>query len=118
MDDLTAWAYKVMIYPWDATEQLITILLFGKNPGDGKPRPEVGAIYFHADGAKLDNAAIETGDDGQPRHVYHMPISMYHAVLTTLREEGPSLFMLQKPAGSAPLCLSTDEEPIGESERK
>jgi hypothetical protein len=43
---------------------------------------------------------------------------MYHAVLTTLREEGPSLILRQTKDGAAPLCLSTDEEPIGESERK
>ena len=87
MEELTAWAYKVMIYPWDASEQLITILLYGKKPGEGKPRPEMGAIHFHADGVKLHKAAYETGGDGRQLHVYHMPITMYHAVLTTLRED-------------------------------
>lgn len=118
MEELTAWAYQVMIYPWNASDQLITILLFGKKPAEGQPRPKVGAIHFHADGADLEAAAFETGDDGQPQHVYHMPISIYHAVLTTLREEGPSLILRQEPDGAAPLCLSTDQEPIGESERK
>jgi len=118
MEELTAWAYQVMIYPWKQSEQLITILLFGKSPGDGKPRPTVGTIHFHAEEAELRTAAFEQGTEGQQVHVYHMPISMYHAVLTTLREEGPSLFLRQTADGSAPLCLSTDEEPIGESERK
>jgi hypothetical protein len=117
MDELTAWAYQVMIYPWNEKDQLITILLFGKKP-EGQERPTIGAIHFHADGAVLKDAAYETGDQGQQVHTYHMPISMYHAVLTTLREEGPFLILRQKEDGSAPLCLSTDEEPIGESERK
>jgi hypothetical protein len=118
MGELTAWAYRVLIYPWNTDLPLITILLLGKKPGGDQPRPKVGSINFYPEDADLPEATVETGGSGEKTHVYHMPISMYDPILTTLREEGPSLLLQAAKDGGKPRRLSTDDEPIGESERK
>jgi hypothetical protein len=118
MAQLTAWAYKVKIYPWKSSPPQVTIELLGKKPGEDQPRPLVGVIHFHADGGALPADALESGDGGGPVHVYHMPVSMFHTLHTALREEGPSLYLEPAADGAGPGCLCTNEEPIGESERK